>query len=111
MANVTDLEEFAAVNFDLIGDMDEFENVQLSEEVSQQVVEDINDIISEEQNAETGENSNSADEFEEATGFPRHASVNEDALDYYSGKKDKEATKTQTKWAVKVLKVKYYKLQ
>lgn len=87
MANAENFQDFVQANFDLLSDENDLHEVNLSDEVSKEVVEQINAMIAEKEGEESVQNEDSMDDFEEASKTVRHVSVNEEKLDYYSKKK------------------------
>lgn len=101
------LDDFVDANFQLLTDSLDGTEFQLSEEVPQNVQEEINELIAGKEAQEMDQNNDSSEEFEDAAKTVRHVTVNEDCINYFSVKKDKDSTKEQTEWAVNVLRGKY----
>lgn len=100
MAEQRRIEEIAVANFDLLGDSDDFNELILDGEVTQQELEAVEGIVAQAQVEKNSETQDSLDDFEEAATIQRHASANEEKLDFYAAENHKDTTKRQTKWAV-----------
>lgn len=104
MANAKNFADLVRQNYDLLADNDGQNEMELTENITEEEREEVNAVIAEKQLEEQPQNLDTSDEFEDANRTVWHVSVNEAQIDYYSGKKDEESTKEQTKWAVKVFK-------
>lgn len=110
MANARNFAKFVQDNYDLLADNSNENQVELTEEVSPEEIEQVNQIIMENEAEEDAESMDSSDEFEDNPKTVRHASCPNEKVDYYSKKKDKDATQMQTKWAVKVFRGNFYNI-
>lgn len=111
MANARNLAEFVDANFDLLGGDNSQNYLEFSEDISQEELQEVNEAIVQNEAEEMAENDDSSNDFEPQSTMVRHGTCNNDEIDYFSKKKDKETTQQQTKWAVKVFRGKWHILQ
>lgn len=76
----------------------------MSDEVKEDVQEDIHDIAQQFQAGKNVQNTDSSDDFEMAETTHCHCNLKEGQVDHLAGKKHKDSTKEQTKWAVRVFR-------
>ena len=97
----------AVVNFELLDPIIWDGTTNLYENLTKEEQEEVDNVVTLLDSAK----SNSLDEFDNNKNLARHKPIDNSELDRLAGKNSTQSTAYQTKWALSVIKDKYYTLK
>lgn len=104
MSDAEHLADFVHANFDLLTDDDMMNSLQLSQEISAEAMEQVQQVLDEIDVLQSKENDEDAEAFEPQPLDLRHVHCSNEKLDEYADESHARATHNQTKWAVTVFR-------